>query len=43
MSEPKPVTEKKQDELPEAELEVISGGLNPQPLPPGRFTPSNQF
>ena len=27
----------------DSELEVVSGGLNPQPLPPGRFTPSNQY
>jgi hypothetical protein len=35
MSEAKPVpTSKKDDELSEAEIGDVSGGLNPQPLPP---------
>jgi len=35
MSEAKPVpTNKKEDELSESEISEVSGGLNPQPLPP---------
>jgi hypothetical protein len=35
MSETKPVPANKEDELSESEIADISGGLNPQPLPPG--------
>jgi hypothetical protein len=34
MSEEKPVPTDKADELSESEIARISGGLNPQPLPP---------
>ncbi|RXH54309.1 bacteriocin [Granulicella sibirica] len=30
----KPVTSTPKDELNENELETVSGGINPQPLPP---------
>ena len=35
MSETKPVQADNEEELSEAEIANISGGLNPQPLPPG--------
>ena len=28
-----------EDEITEAELDTVSGGINPQPLPPHRPTP----
>ena len=38
MSEEKPVpTSKEEDELSESEIAEVSGGLNPQPLPPQRI------
>jgi bacteriocin-like protein len=33
---PKPIDEKPAETLDEKQLEEVSGGLNPQPLPPGR-------
>jgi hypothetical protein len=42
MSEAKPVPEKKkEDELSESEIAEVSGGLNPQPLPPGIVAPDS--
>jgi bacteriocin-like protein len=38
MSEPTPNTEP-QEPLTEKELEKVSGGINPQPLPPGHNPP----
>jgi bacteriocin-like protein len=38
---PKPTDEKPAETLEEKQLEEISGGLNPQPLPPGRFHLTN--
>jgi hypothetical protein len=35
MSEEKSVPADKEDELSESEIAEVSGGLNPQPLPPG--------
>jgi len=34
MSESKPIPANKEDELSESEIADVSGGLNPQPLPP---------
>ena len=34
MSDAKPVPTNRQDELSESEIADVSGGLNPQPLPP---------
>ena len=36
MSDTKTVPVEKAKELTEEELKEVSGGLNPQPLPPGR-------
>jgi len=43
MSEAKPVPAKKEDELSEAEIAEVSGGLNPQPLPPSPPPENNRF
>lgn len=42
MSDQKPVTEekKKEEPLSETQMAELSGGLNPQPLPPGDKEPS---
>jgi len=38
--QPKKPTSGKPEELNETELEDVSGGINPQPLPPMRHMPS---
>ena len=43
MSEEKPVPADKADELSESEIADISGGLNPQPLPPAPPPELNRF
>jgi len=43
MSETKPVPVDKEHELSESEIADISGGLNPQPLPPGIVDPDHPF
>jgi hypothetical protein len=41
MSETKSAPVNKDDELSESEIAEISGGLNPQPLPPGIVAPDS--
>jgi hypothetical protein len=43
MSEAKPVPAVKADELSESEIAEVSGGLNPQPLPPSPPPELNRF
>jgi hypothetical protein len=42
MGETKSVPTNKEDELSESEIADISGGLNPQPLPPGIIAPDDR-
>ena len=43
MSEAKSVPANKADELSESEIAKVSGGLNPQPLPPSPPPPPHEI